>query len=132
MDVVIVDDTRINVTLMHALVGKVGGCRALTFTDSEQALTWCLENDPDLVIVDYMMPTMNGLEFIWRLRQSAGKADTPTLMVTADHEKDLRYKALESGATDFLTKPVDRLEFICRAAIKKGDSRRPSPRMSKP
>ena len=114
MDVVIVDDTRINVTLMHALVGKVEGCRALTFTDSERALTWCLENDPDLVIVDYMMPTMNGLEFIWRLRQSAGKANTPTLMVTADHEKDLRYKALESGATDFLTKPVDRLEFICR------------------
>lgn len=114
MNVVIVDDTQINLVLMQALIGKAGGCSAKCFSNPSEGLNWCIENDPDLVIVDYMMPTLDGLEFIQRLRQHPGKADTPLLMVTADHEKEVRYKALESGATDFLTKPVDRTEFQSR------------------
>lgn len=114
MDVVIVDDTPINVTLMQALVNKVEGCHAVSFTNSFDGLAWCLKNDPDLVIVDYMMPAPDGIEFIRRFRESPGKAETPMLMVTADYEKEVRYRALESGATDFLTKPVDRTEFLSR------------------
>jgi len=114
MNVVIVDDQQINVTLMQALIGKVGGCTPHPFTDSRRGLAWCLENDPDLVIVDYMMPELNGIDFILRFREVLDKAEVPVLMVTADHEREVRYRALESGATDFLTKPVDRMEFLSR------------------
>ncbi len=114
MDVVIVDDTQINVTLMQALISKVDGCKPVCFTDSAAGLAWCIDREPDLVIVDYMMPAPDGIEFIRRLRATPGKADVPILMVTADHEKDVRYRALETGATDFLTKPIDRIEFLSR------------------
>ena len=114
MNVVIVDDQQINVTLMQALIGKVGGCTPVSFTDSQKGLGWCLDNEPDLVIVDYMMPELNGIDFIRRFRSADGTAEVPVLMVTADHEREVRYNALESGATDFLTKPVDRMEFLSR------------------
>ncbi|MRR50902.1 MAG: response regulator [Rhodocyclaceae bacterium] len=115
MKVVIVDDTQINVTLMQALVNKIGGCTPICFTDSAEGLRWCMDNEADLVIVDYMMPSPDGMEFIERLRAAPGRDEVPILMVTADHEKEVRYRALELGATDFLTKPVDRIEFISRA-----------------
>lgn len=114
MNVVIVDDTQINVTLMQALVNRIDGCKPVCFTDSAAGLAWCLTNQPDLVIVDYMMPAPDGIEFIQRLRAAPDKAELPVLMVTADHEKEVRYRALETGANDFLTKPVDRIEFTSR------------------
>lgn len=114
MKVVIVDDTQINITLMEALVRRIEGCQPVCFTDSGQGLDWCLANDPDLLIVDYMMPAPDGIEVIRRLRGAAHPVDIPILMVTADHEREVRYRALEAGATDFLTKPVDRIEFTSR------------------
>ena len=115
MKVVIVDDTQINVTLMEALIRKIPDCQSVCFTESAVGLEWCIVNEPDLVIVDYMMPAPDGIEFIQRLRAAPGRGEVPILMVTADHEKEVRYRALESGATDFLTKPVDRIEFTSRA-----------------
>ncbi|MEW6515195.1 MAG: HD domain-containing phosphohydrolase [Pseudomonadota bacterium] len=114
MNVVIVDDTQINVTLMQALVSRIEGCKPIGFTDSAAGLQWCIDGNPDLVIVDYMMPAPDGIEFIQRLRAVPSKADVPILMVTADHEKEVRYRALETGASDFLTKPIDRIEFTSR------------------
>jgi response regulator RpfG family c-di-GMP phosphodiesterase len=66
------------------------------------------------LIVDYMMPAPDGLEFIRRYREKPENADIPVLMITADHEKETRYAALESGANDFLTKPIDNAEFRAR------------------
>jgi putative two-component system response regulator len=112
MKICIVDDAQINLTLMQALVTKIDGCQPICFADSPAGLQYCIDEDVDLVIVDYMMPAPDGLEFIARLRASAGRGEVPILMVTADHEKEVRYQALEGGATDFLTKPVDRFEFM--------------------
>jgi len=114
MKVVIVDDTQINVALMEALVRRIEGCETLSFTDSAAGLAWCVANLPDLLIVDYMMPAPDGMEFIRRVRALPAWADVPILMVTADHEREVRYQALETGATDFLTKPIDRVEFTSR------------------
>ena len=114
MKVCIVDDTPINLTLMQALVAKVEGCEPVCFSESLAGLQFCIDEDVDLVIVDYMMPAPDGLEFITQLRSAANRAGVPILMVTADHEKEVRYRALELGATDFLTKPVDRIEFLSR------------------
>jgi putative two-component system response regulator len=112
--VAIVDDSDINLTLLKALVTKLGGCEPLLFQDSSKGLAWCCENPPDLLIVDYMMPDLDGLQFIARFRAAPGCAEIPVLMITANDDKDVRYEALKIGATDFLTKPVDRLEFSAR------------------
>jgi response regulator RpfG family c-di-GMP phosphodiesterase len=115
MLIVIVDDNPVNLKLMESLVKRASSdFQPLTFQDSAEGLAWCLSNEPDLLIVDYMMPAPDGLEFIRRYREPPENADIPVLMITADHEKETRYAALESGANDFLTKPIDNAEFRAR------------------
>ena len=115
MQIVIVDDNPVNLKLMESLVKRANvDYQPLTFQDSAKGLEWCLSNVIDLLIVDYMMPSPDGLEFIRRYREHPENADIPVLMITADHEKETRYAALESGANDFLTKPIDNAEFRAR------------------
>ena len=113
--VLIIDDTAINLILFGALVRKLDDCVAQAFSDSRLALDWAHRNIPDLVIVDYMMPDLDGLEFISLLRKIPGRQSVPVLMITANDQKEVRYAALEQGANDFLTKPVDKIEFLARA-----------------
>ena len=115
LNVVIVDDTEINVTLLRHLVNKLDGCTPRCFTDPRAGLAWCREQTPDLVIVDYMMPDIDGIQFIRQLRAMPGRKDIPVLMITANDEIRVRYEALEAGANDFLAKPLDRTEFIARS-----------------
>jgi putative two-component system response regulator len=116
MQVVIIDDAQINVTLLQHLVRKIPGCEPVGFTDPLVGLDWCLANKPDILVVDYMMPQLKGTELVERFRRVPGYADIPVLMVTANHEMDVRRHALQMGVTDFLNKPVDDIEFIARAA----------------
>ena len=113
--VLIVDDRDINLRLMEVLVEKIGGCESQTFSDSRQGLEWARDNQPDLIIVDYMMPDMDGLEFIRLLRGMPGREVVPVLMITANDQKQIRYRALNLGANDFLIKPIDNIEFLARA-----------------
>lgn len=115
MKVVIIDDTQLNLTLLQHLVRKLPDCESLCFTDPVAALEWCLANEPDLVVVDQMMPVLSGTELTEKFR--VRYPDIPVLMVTADNNKELRYKALGIGVTDFLNKPVDGIEFVARAKI---------------
>jgi response regulator RpfG family c-di-GMP phosphodiesterase len=115
MQIVIVDDNRVNVALLKVLARQLTDQPAAEFTDPVVALDWCLTHAFDLLLVDYMMPDLDGLTFVARLRAQADKADVPVLMVTASHESEVRYQALGSGATDFLTKPIDRIEFLARS-----------------
>ena len=113
--VLIIDDSDINLTLIKALVLKLGECTPVLFDKPIEALEWCRSNVPDLVIVDYMMPDMDGLRFISAFRALHGRNEIPMLMITANDQKDIRYEALLGGANDFLTKPIDRVEFSARA-----------------
>ncbi len=115
VDVVIVDDNEINVTLLRHLVKAIEGAVPITFTDSAAGLQYCLDNDPDLVVIDYMMPPPDGMAFIEAFRQHPGRQDTPLLMITANQDSEVRHRALTLGASDFLTKPVDKTEFRARA-----------------
>ena len=114
-DVLIIDDTEINLILFSALIKKLDNCRSHNFESPLQALDWAATKQPDLVIVDYMMPGMDGLEFIQRFRALEGCEEVPILMITANDQKQVRYRALDSGANDFLAKPVDKVEFLARA-----------------
>jgi putative two-component system response regulator len=80
------------------------------------ALDWASENSADLAIVDYHMPELNGLAFVQRFRLIPRAEHTLLVMVTADGDRDVRYKALDAGVSDFLTKPVDKAEFTARVS----------------
>lgn len=114
MKIALVDDSESSLAFMAGLVRSVPDCEAITFQDSMQALIWCLGNSPDLVVVDYIMPSLDGLRFIEALRANPQKGDIPVVMVTSSDVKDVRYMALQLGATDFLMKPVDSVEFLAR------------------
>lgn len=112
--VLIVDDNDVNLVLFGALVKKIPACEAQSFSSPLKALEWSQTHVPDLLIVDYMMPEMDGLEFIEQFRAIPANAAAPVLMITANDQKQVRYRALSSGASDFLTKPVDKVEFLAR------------------
>ncbi|MBX7151839.1 response regulator [bacterium] len=114
MKILIVDDNPINVMVFDNLLTKVLQCETQCFTSSIEALDWATRHSPDLLITDYQMPDMNGLELIQQFRSIKGHSETPVIMVTATEDKKIRYRALELGANDFLNKPIDKAELIAR------------------
>ena len=114
MKIVVVDDSVTNLVVLKCLSAGVKGSEVVTFTDSVAACKFLSENHADVIVVDYSMPKMNGIEFVYAVRQHAQHVRTPILMVTGQGDRDTRLKALEAGATDFLNKPVDAAEFKAR------------------
>ena len=113
--VLIVDDNATNLTLFRHLLKKVDDAiESVCFDNPLNAMEWCQTNEPDLVLLDYMMPFMDGLEFIERFRDIDSYKEIPIVMVTADTENDVRHRALELGAHDFLNKPIDKTELLAR------------------
>jgi DNA-binding response OmpR family regulator len=115
MHIVIVDDELVSLTVLKQLVEKLPGCNPEGFTSASTALLFCEQHDPDLIIVDYMMPGLDGVEFTRRLRALPGKKETPVLMVTASGDGEVRESALQNGINDFLNKPFDFVELQARA-----------------
>ena len=115
MKVAVVDDNTVNIAVLRAMVRHLPDCECFEFTEPARALQWCESNEPDLILVDYMMPAMNGLEFVAAFRALPGCQEVPALMITASHETEIRHNALNQGVNDFLTKPVDRVEFLARS-----------------
>ncbi len=110
--ILIIDDQSTSRQVLEELVSSLGkDIVTQSFADPLAALAWARTNPPDLVLTDYKMPRMDGVEFTRRLRTL--HPDVPLVMVTCMDDREIRYQALEAGATDFLTKPVDHTE--CRA-----------------
>lgn len=109
-----VDDNATNLALIEAMLAKMAGVETVAHDDPALALDWCHEHQADLILLDYMMPEIDGIEFMRRLKALPGRAETPVIMITADLERAVRYQALELGARDFLNKPLDRAEFVAR------------------
>jgi putative two-component system response regulator len=114
-NVVVVDDAPVNVKLMSYLTERLEDCTAIGFTSAPEALAWCEKSEPDLLLVDFMMPELDGIEFLRRFRALPARAEVPFLMITANGDVSVRHAALQQGANDFLTKPIDRTEFMARA-----------------
>lgn len=83
--------------------------------DPEEALTWAAENMADLILVDYIMPKMNGIDFLRMVKTIPGYRYVPTIMITIKKDADTRNEALEAGVSDFLIKPVDIQECAARS-----------------
>lgn len=128
MNILVVDDSKVALTWYRQMVAKMEDCTATAFLNPEDALIWSRDNDPDLVVVDYVMPQMNGDAFIRKFRALPGKNEIPLVMVTGSQDQMVRYAALDLGANDFLAKPVDEFEFMVRTrnmlAIRKSQKER--------
>lgn len=112
--VVIVDDRSTARNLLEGLAKSLEpGIVVESFAEPQQALTHMKTRIPDLIITDYRMPGMDGIEFTRRVRAQKNLADVPLIIVTVVEDRQIRYQALENGATDFLTRPIDPQE--CRA-----------------
>lgn len=110
----IVDDNPTNLLYLEALARRIPGNEVVGFEQPLAALDWCRTNVPDLVLLDYMMPEIDGLMLLREFRALPGRADIPVVIVTTENERSVRLRALEAGATDFLGKPVDPAEFGAR------------------
>ena len=114
--VAIVDDRITNLKILERLATSLGdGIVVKTFDSPLAALAFAAEEAPDIVITDFKMPELDGAEFIRRFRAIESCADVPVMVITAYEDKDLRYRGLEAGATDYLLSPVDHHEFRVRS-----------------
>ena len=88
------------------------GYRTLSAKDGEEALLLLKEQSPDLVVMDWMLPRISGIDLVRFLRR--GRNNLPILMVTAKSEEEDRVRGLDEGADDYLTKPFSIAEFLAR------------------
>jgi two-component system, sensor histidine kinase and response regulator len=111
--VLIVDDVAANVRLLASIL-KIAGFNTITAESGPQALEMLKQHSPDIMLLDVMMPEMDGFEVCRHVRSDPATEFLPVVMVTALHGTQERLKALEVGADDFLTKPVDNVEVVAR------------------
>jgi putative two-component system response regulator len=114
----ILDDAEMNNLVIVAALRPLAGCTPQAFTAPAEALAYARSHASEIgvVITDYEMPGMDGIEFIRALRSIQDLATVPVVMVTSFDQRSLRRAALEAGATDFLAKPADPVEIRARVA----------------
>ena len=114
--VVIVDDQPLNLRILERFAQNISiNVQIRTFTSPIDALDSVAEQIPDLIVTDFVMPTISGEEFVLRCRRMPHLALVPIIVVTAFEDREYRYRALDIGASDFLLSPVDGHEFRTRA-----------------
>ena len=115
--VLIVDDESTGRTILAKIIQQAEEDVSVdSFDKPLEALQWLDHNHPDLIITDYRMPEINGVELIKQIRNKPACQDIPIMMITVVSEKSVRYDALEAGATAFLTRPIDQIE--CRTSCR--------------
>jgi Response regulator containing a CheY-like receiver domain and an HD-GYP domain len=113
--VLIIDEQFSSRKILEGLVHTVDeNAQVRSFASPTKALDWAKNHPVDLVLTDIQMPSMNGVEFTRWFRRLPDCSDVPLIAITVMDDMDIRYRALEAGATDFLKKPVDHHEFRAR------------------
>ncbi|MCA1939876.1 MAG: phosphate regulon transcriptional regulator PhoB [Caenispirillum bisanense] len=111
--VMIVEDEIALVTMLRYNLEKEG-YRVVEATDGEEALTVAAENTPNLILLDWMLPMMSGIEVCRQLRRKPATKDVPIIMVTARGEETDKVRGLNTGADDYITKPFSMPELMAR------------------
>jgi putative two-component system response regulator len=110
----IVDDEPINIRVARKYLYDAGYREFITITEATVALEEILRHRPDVIVLDVMMPRVNGVDLLKAVRATPEIAHIPVLILTASCERETKLRALEAGATDFLEKPVDSAELLPR------------------
>jgi CheY-like chemotaxis protein len=116
MKILIIDDEPANVALLEEMLSDAGYTRFKSITDSRSALETCGVFDPDLILLDLMMPHIDGFAILESLRANPSDIFLPVIVLTADINEETKRRALSVGATEFLIKPFDQLEALLRIA----------------
>jgi DNA-binding response OmpR family regulator len=116
MKILIIDDEPLNVALLEDMLSEAGYKQLKSVTDSRLALETCNTFAPDLILLDLMMPHVDGFSILHALRSAGDEIFLPVIVLTADANGETRRAALSAGATDFLLKPLDHLEVLLRIA----------------
>src|SRR5690349_1524014 len=111
--ILIVDDEPSGRETLAALLHTQGYNLAFA-ADGRGALTQAAALNPDLILLDVMMPEMDGFEVCRQLRGTPGLAEVPIMLITALDDRDSRLLGIEAGADDFISKPFDRVELRSR------------------
>lgn len=114
MKILVIDDEPVNVALLEGTLADNGYGRVRSVTDSRLAIETYKTFQPDLILLDLMMPHVDGFAVLDALRFEADETFLPVIVLTADVNEDTKLRALRSGATDFLLKPFDQIEVLLR------------------
>ena len=106
-----VDDERHIVRLIQVNLERAG-YEVLTAADGQQALETVAKEHPDLIVLDWMMPQLNGMETLKRLKANPATADIPVIMLTAKSQDADVFKGWQSGVDCYLTKPFNPMELL--------------------
>ena len=123
--ILIIDDHQETINLVSVIL-KRQGYRLYTARSGREGLTLARQEDPDLILLDVMMPDLDGLEVCRRLRTLDQFADTPIIMFTAKSMADEKWAGFQAGATDYLVKPTNteeltrRVRAVLNRSVKKG------------
>jgi CheY-like chemotaxis protein len=111
--ILMVDDKLLNRKLCETLL-RHKGYLTLSAANGEQALALIAQSIPDLILLDVMMPGMNGYQVAMHLKSDSATSSIPIIMVTAQIDRNIRLAGLDAGVEEFLTKPVDQAELWLR------------------
>lgn len=114
MQVLVIDDSRSSLALLVKTIEGVEDCRVEGFLRPSEALACAAAQQFDLIVVDNIMPEMDGMIVTDRLRAMAGYRQVPIIMVTSDVDAAVRLNAIGAGANDFINKPFDVVELQAR------------------
>lgn len=112
--IMIVDDEPINIMVAVKYLEHAGFSHLASTSDARRAFALICQEAPDVLLLDIMMPEVNGLEILRQVRAERRLAQLPVIILTAVDDRQIKATALELGATDFLTKPVDPMELVPR------------------
>jgi len=112
--IMMVDDEPIMLEIIQALIEDAGYRNFIPVERSSQSIKMVMQTNPDLLLLDLDMPELNGYEVLSAIRSSTDYQHLPVIILTASTDPGDKLKALELGATDFLSKPVDASELVLR------------------
>ena len=111
--ILIVDDEA-PIREMVVMALEMAGYQCLEAADAKQAHSLVVDSRPDLVLLDWMLPDVSGIELARRLKRDQLTAEVPIIMLTAKGEEDHKIQGLETGADDYITKPFSPRELVAR------------------
>ena len=112
--ILMVDDEQLNMEVIITHLEDAGYANFVTTTDSVNAFDFICSEQPDIVLLDLIMPDVNGFEILSQLREEEETKHLPVIVLTSSNDSTTKLKVLQIGATDFLSKPVDASELALR------------------